>query len=88
MTAQPSLFDGPDLDRDLDDPRLTSQLAVIYRLLKSGRWWKLHELAAVSGASEAGASARIRDLRKPKFGNHQIARRRISGGLYEYRMVA
>jgi hypothetical protein len=87
VSAEPSLFDGPALERDLDDPRLTTQLALVYRALRGGGWWTLAELAYYSGGSEAGVSARLRDLRKKKWGGHTVVRRRRQGGLHEYRMV-
>jgi hypothetical protein len=82
-----STFDGPALERDLDDPRLTTQLALVYRALRGGGWWTLAELAYYSGGSEAGVSARIRDLRKWSFGGHTIAKRRRYGGTWEYQMT-
>ena len=85
---QRSLFDGPALERPLDDERLGSQLGRVFRALDEdrGRWWRLAALAERVGGSEAGVSARLRDLRKPRFGAHVIERRRVTGGLYEYRL--
>jgi hypothetical protein len=38
--------------------------------------------------SEAGISARIRDLRKPKYGSHTIERRATAQkGVFAYRLV-
>ena len=31
-------------------------------------------------------SARIRDLRKPQFGGHEVERRHAGDGIYEYRI--
>jgi len=45
-------------------------------------------LAHWAGGSEASVSARLRDLRKAKFGAHTIERQRVSAGLFRYRMVA
>ena len=83
---QPSLFDGPGLVPALDDERLDTQLARVYHALKNSGWWTLADLAKYSGGSEAGVSARIRDLRKPRFGGYSIARRRRTDTLWEYRM--
>jgi hypothetical protein len=39
-------------------------------------------------ATETGISARLRDLRKPKFGGYVVeSKRRYDGGLWEYRLV-
>ncbi len=39
-------------------------------------------------ATETGISARLRDLRKPKFGGYVVeSKRRFDGGLWEYRLV-
>jgi hypothetical protein len=51
-----------------------------------GGWWTLPQLAAATGYPEASISARIRDLRKPKFGGHTVERRHVSKGLWEYRL--
>ena len=40
----------------------------------------------VAGGSEAGISARLRDLRKEKFGGYSIERKRSDEGLWWYRM--
>lgn len=84
----PPMFDGATFDPAKDEVRLTKHLARVYECLKDGSWWTLQRLKTTIGGSEAGCSARIRDLRKEKFGAHKIERRRIEdSGLYEYRMV-
>lgn len=83
----PPIFDGATFDPAKDEIRLTKHLARVYDCLKDGSWWTLQRLKTTIGGSEAGCSARIRDLRKEKFGSHRIERRRVSdSGLYEYRM--
>jgi hypothetical protein len=49
-----------------------SAFDAIWSQLQDGDWYTLKELAFVGGCSEAGASARIRDLRKPKYGGYTI----------------
>ena len=44
-------------------------------------------LSPMVGGSEAGISARLRDLRKPRFGGYTVERRRVDGGLFEYRIL-
>ena len=55
-------------------------------LMAAGGWWTIVAMAAELGCTQTGASARIRDQRKVKFGAHKIVKRAIPGGLYEYRM--
>jgi hypothetical protein len=43
-------------------------------------------MATALQCSECGASARIRDQRKERFGGHKIVKR-PAGGAFEYRMV-
>ena len=81
------LFDGPGIEPQ-DVQRLATQLEKVRSVLRSGRWVTLAELAAATGGSEAGVSARIRDLRKLRNGSMRIDRRRVAGGLFEYRMQA
>lgn len=58
-------------------------------LMWDGQWRTLREISASIDASEASCSARLRDLRKKKFGGHTIERRRKAGciGIYEYRLI-
>ena len=40
--------------------------------MQDGQWYSLKELAFISGITEAGASARVRDLRKSQYGGYEI----------------
>lgn len=84
--TQTPRFDGPDVE-PADAERLASQLERVRAILSDGEWYTLHQLYMLAGGSMQGISARLRDLRKQRFGAHQIERRRITGGLFEYRMV-
>ena len=48
----------------------------------------LEELATRCSASQAGVSARLRDLRKAKFGSQTIEKRYVANGLWVYRLSA
>jgi len=58
-------------------------------LLQDGKWHALSEFLAVCGMKYGTASltARIRDLRKTKFGAHNIESRSKGTSLFEYRLV-
>lgn len=83
-------FDGATYDPTQDGPRLNTAMARVYDLCKDGKWRTLKEIASAVGCSESGASARIRDLRKPKFAaqfpSGGVERRRVEGGLWEYKV--
>lgn len=79
-------FDGETFDREQDQARLRGSLERVSALMRDGHWRTLGEIQAHTGGSEAGISARLRDLRKQKFGAHQVDRRRRYGGLWEYRV--
>lgn len=81
-------FDGNTFDEDRDGARLTRQLMAVRSIVSTGRWVTLAELARAVGASEPSVSARLRDLRKPRFGSHTVERRYLGGGVWQYRMVA
>lgn len=80
----------PEFDRD----RLNRQALDVYDTLAGnygapgGQWWTLRELADFTGHPEASISARIRDLRKPRYGALTIDRRRRGEGrgTWEYRL--
>ena len=81
-------FDGATFDPNLDQERLTRQLGRVFELMRDAHWRTLDEIQAFAGGSEAAVSARLRDLRKPKFGGYQVERRRRgSGGTFEYRVL-
>jgi hypothetical protein len=65
-----------------------TQLELVHELMLSGNWFTIEDVAARTGASLPGASARIRDLRKPRFGGYTIERRVIANGVFEYRLAA
>ncbi len=80
-------FDGATYNPNLDHIRLTKHLRKVYDAMADGRWWSLHELSLRSGVSELSIGSRVRDLRKEKFGSFRVDQRRVSGGLYRYKLV-
>lgn len=85
VPSQP--FDGKTFEPAKDRVRLTGQYARVFGLMKDGEWRTLANIAAVTLASEAAISARLRDMRKPRFGGHTVLRQRVSAGLWRYRVV-
>jgi hypothetical protein len=81
------MFDGITYEPTLDQDRLASQLERVAALMADGRWRTLDEIVAECGGTAASISARLRDFRKVRFGAHQVDRRRIGHGLFEYRLV-
>ena len=87
-------FDGSTFDEKLDEPRLTTQYQRVFAYMMNGDWKTIPEIVkAISfppydQASEAGVSARLRDMRKERFGSHTVNRRRkAGGGLFQYQLV-
>lgn len=75
---------GDTIDIPRDGPRLGAQLQRVYDFMKATEGWTtLRSIAAATGAPEASASARLRDLKRLGF---EIERRYIVNGLHEYRM--
>ena len=79
-------FDGSTYEPQRDYVRLSGQLYSVKAILSDRQWHTLTEIAQRINGSEAGVSARIRDLRKPKFGSHTIERQHLEHGLWRYRM--
>jgi hypothetical protein len=98
---QPSLFDGPPVrdssrfdgqtfDRARDADRLGCQLASVRAWMLAHQWQTLAEIArgvGYSDAAVASVSARLRDLRKRRFGGYAVERRRRTTGTWEYRVT-
>ena len=80
-------FDGQTYDHARDHSRLESQLADVRKVMGDGHWHSLYDLEVWTYHPQASISARIRDLRKVRFGGHIIERRYVRAGIWEYRMV-
>jgi len=82
------IFDGETFNRTQDAERLTTLLHRVREwMLFHGAWKTLGEIQANCGGSEASVSARLRDLRKPHYGELIVERRRVgTTGLWEYRV--
>jgi hypothetical protein len=79
-SSGPSLFDGPHIRR-ADDAALGAQLAAVRAVMSDRQWHTLAELAAAAQCSDASASARLRDLRKGRFGGHVVECQRYGKGM-------
>lgn len=81
-------FDGETYDPQRDHARLTGQIGRVFDCMKDGRWRSLDSIARITGDhSHASISARLRDLRKDKFGGHTVERKHIKAGLFHYRLI-
>jgi RIO-like serine/threonine protein kinase len=92
MQEQLSLWDMPDFDgatyeADRDHDRLGKQMVAVRDMAMNWEWITLQTLAELTGYPEASVSARLRDLRKPKFGSYTVERRYEGGGLWSYRVT-
>ena len=81
-------FDGDTIDEDPGaNVRLSGQLSRVWELMRDGEWRSIAEIAEKVNATEQGVSARLRDLRKEKYGAHDVERRLDGPGLFRYRIV-
>lgn len=87
MDALNGWRDGITFDASLDEIRLNAQAWDIYSLMKDGVWRSLNGIATITGHPEASVSARLRDLRKPRFGLMTVNRKRVQSGLWIYQLV-
>lgn len=82
-------FDGSDFVKELDQDRLTGQIKKIYDLMKDGVFRTLSEIENLTSIPQASASAQLRNLRKERFGNHTVTKKRRGDrkkGLFEYKL--
>lgn len=82
-------FGGETFDAKKDGPRLAGQLKRVYDVMRDGRWRTLQTLKhEAAPATEAAVSARLRDLRKKKFGGFTVETKRADrSGVWVYRLV-
>lgn len=82
-------FDGETYEREHDGVRLGAQMLRVTNLMLDGQWRTLDEVQLSTGDPMQAISARLRDLRKSKFGGHTVHRRRrgeAKKGVFEYRL--
>lgn len=92
MTTNHPDFDGETYEHELDHERLTTQLGKVKGIMLDGEWHTIPEIMRalqIPSASASSVTARIRDLRKSKFGSYEVESRRVKGerGLWEYRVT-
>ncbi len=86
-------FDGVTYDPQYDQKRLSNQMQRVFDVMKDGQWRTLDELGTAlepgGPITPVSSSSRLRDLRKARFGGHQVDRRARdrAAGLFEYRLV-
>lgn len=80
-------FDGETIVPGRDNPRLGKQLIKIRDFMLDGRWRTLDQIADRTDEPVNSVSARLRDLRKRRFGSYTVERRYVNNGLHEYRIV-
>jgi hypothetical protein len=80
-------FDGETFRQDRDGARLFRQLEAVKGLMADGRWRSYTEIGEELGIPQASASARVRDLRKVKFGALTVERRYDGEGLWRFRVA-
>jgi hypothetical protein len=83
---EPTYFDGKTYDPALDKDRLKSLLGRVFDFMLDHDWHTLAEIRDNCGGSEASVSARLRDLRKNRFGAYTIFRKRVKRGLWKYQL--
>lgn len=79
--------DGITYVHNRDGVRLHCQHHRVLAFMRDGQWHTLEAISKTTGDPEASVSARLRDLRKERFGAHLIERRYVQRGLYQYRLV-
>jgi hypothetical protein len=80
-------FDGETYSSALDGPRLSSQFDRVLALMRDGTPRTLWQIQERCGGSEAAISARLRDLRKARFGGYRVNRIRRPNGLWVYQVL-
>lgn len=87
IELQNAHFDGATFDPSRDGARLAEQAQAVFAIMKDGQFRTLSHISRMTGAPEASVSARLRDLRKPRFGGHTVNRQYLRRGLYQYQLL-
>ena len=80
---------GPAYDEHIDGKRINKQHVDIRdHMLAVAMWKTLKEIEVSLDYPQSSISAQLRHLRKPKFGEYIVEKRRRSGkGTWEYRVL-
>lgn len=81
-------FNGVTYEAERDGVRLNKQQARVRNVMSDGQWRTLAQLSNLTGDPQASVSARLRDLRKPRFGGYRVQRQYLGNGLWQYRIGA
>lgn len=80
---------------EIAEPEIKTLLDMVRQLLSDKRWWTPWEICEEIWRtrsvriSDSTACARLRDLRKARYGSHTISiRKRAGSRAFEYRMEA
>lgn len=85
--AQEAHFDGSSYEPGEDFERLTSQLEKVRDLMLDGHWRSPQEIVGILHCgSDSAITARLRDLRKKRFGGFEVECMRVNKGLFRYRV--
>ena len=89
LPSSPAQFDGQTYQPERDLSRLFAQLERVRAVLAAATGpLTLAQISAATGDPAASASARLRDLRKARFGGHTVERTYAGGGLFRYQLIA
>lgn len=77
--------DGETFNRPRDRKRLDTAMHRVSDTMSDKKWHTLKDLAKKAECSETCASARVRDLRKPKFGGWKVDAMHCTAGVWAYR---
>lgn len=86
-------FDGETYEPEQDKERLSKQLDLVWSIVEDGYWYTLESIRKNIKRrydvriETQSISARLRDLRKDKFGGHTVERKNKGGGLFVYRLI-
>lgn len=81
-------FSGQTYDHERDHKRLSAQYWQVFGLMADGKWRTLEAISReLDGAPTPSISARLRDMRKKRFGSHTVERHYVDRGLYAYRLI-
>lgn len=82
-------FDGETYEPQLDQVRLSKQLDAVRYLMSDGRWHTQNQIANELEITTQSVGARLRDLRKERFGAFLVERKRLTtNGIFSYRLGA
>ena len=67
--------------------KIPGKMALLAAEMQKGGWWTIKDVARLLRCADTAASARIRQLRHPKYGGFILARKLVGPNVFAWKIL-